>query len=1312
MATSRIAVYDSESDAERSYWIERVSRERGVSNLVLDYKRPKTHNPHRETLEIAVSDETLRRLLALTKESPFLIYTALLTMLNICLYKYTGSESIVVGSPPRKKQPDESVRPNALAIVSSVEPHMAAKELMLQVRETLIEAYGKQNYPYESLLRRLGLDKIENRGPLFDVALSLTNIHGQLAETRNDITIAFEPGNALAGTVAFNPDLFTRDSIEQFISHYVRVLDECLADPNTRVAGVQLLTKAEREQLLRQETETPAPAQPVIKLFEQQVARTPQAAAAVLGDQELTYAQLNRRANRLAARLRAVGVGPESLVAICVERSFDLLIGILGVLKTGGAYVPLDPAYPKERLSFIFSDIDAKFVISQEHLLERLPDHAAEIIYPDSTELENFTSTAAHGDNLAYVIYTSGSTGTPKGVMIQQRALAARALSLSKYYQLKSGERLLQFVSMSFDAMAEEVFPTLISGAALVLHRNPTGIPPLQLMRECEQLGVTMLHIPPSYWQPLIDELLASGEPVPAWIKLFITGGERISLERLAGWVQNTKHASRIVNAYGPTETTITSTLHDVPLTGVALERLASLPIGRPLENTPIYLLDPLFQSMPAGEMYIGGIGVARGYLNDAATTAERFIPNPFAQKPGARLYRTGDRARYLPDGNIDFLDRLDNQIKIRGFRVEPGEIEARLTLHPAVGGAVVMAFEQSWGEQGPGEKLLVAYTVPRDGRRASGGELRSFLSEQLPDYMVPGLFVNLDQWPLTTTGKVDRKALPPPLTSVEEPSGENEPPQTPVEQVLAGIYGEILKLKNVGRRQGFFELGGHSLLATQVVSRVREVFRVELSVRSIFETPEVDRLARTIETQRGIEYAPIHPVPRNTNLPLSFAQQRLWFLQQLDPSSTSYNFPMALRLKGRLDITALEKTLAELVARHESLCTTFPAVDGEPMQLIHPPAAPSIVHIEAHEDTLHDLIVEHAKRPFDLANGPLLRVVLFKLAGDDHALLVTMHHIITDGWSLEVLIKDTSALYNAFLNATPSTLPPLAIQYADFAAWQREWLRSDALSQQLEYWKQALAGAPPALHLPADLPRPPRSNEGTTYSFTLPASLSTRIREVSQAENVTLFMFLLAAFKLLLHSYTGQDNIVVGTNSANRNRSEVEPLIGVFINDLALCTDLSGAGNFRELLQRVREVTLGAYDHQEVPFERVLETLRVDQQDNDLHLFQVFFVLQNIPLSNFKLPELTITPVAIESKTAKFDIGLYMIESAAQIEGVVEYKTDLFYESTIVRTLADFKTLLEAIVDDPAASLDKLVASIEQDAVSVGDFNVDLETE
>jgi amino acid adenylation domain-containing protein len=1277
---------------------------------VLDYKRPKTHDPHRETLEVTVADETLRRLLALTKESSFLIYTVLLTMLNLCLHKYTGSESIVVGSPPRPKSAGESVRPNALAIVTNVGPHLSARELMLQVRETLIEAYGKQNYPYESLVRRLGLDKIENRGPLFDVALVLTNIHGQLAEMRNDITITFEQGEELVGKVAFNADLFTRKSIDHFMSHFLRVLDQCLAYSNTRVADVELLTKIEREQLLHQEAQTPAPAETVIQLFEQQVARTPQAIAAVLSDQELTYEQLNRRANHLAAYLRTLGVGPECLVAICVDRSLEMLIGILGVLKSGGAYVPLDPSYPKERISFILFDTAVKFLITQKHLLERLPDHAAEVIYPDPTELETFNSTKAQGDNLAYVIYTSGSTGTPKGVMIQQRALAARAVSLSKYYQLKPGERLLQFVSMSFDAMAEEVFPTLTSGATLILHRNPTGIPPLQLMRECEQLGVTMLHIPPSYWQPLIDELLASGEPVPAWIKLFITGGERISLERLAGWIRNTKHTSRIVNAYGPTETTITSTLHDVPLTGIALERLARLPIGRPIENTPIYLLDPWLRLVPAGvpgEMYIGGIGLARGYLNDPETTAEKFNPNPFAQEPDARLYRTGDRARYLPDGSIEFLDRLDNQIKFRGFRVEPGEIEARLMLHPAVGSAVVVPWEQS-----PEEKLLVAYTVPRDGRRAPASELRTFLSEQLPDYMVPGLFVSLDQWPLTTTGKVDRHALPPPLTSIEEPSGKNEPPQTQVEHVLAGIYGEILKTKNVGRRQGFFELGGHSLLATQVVSRVREVFQVELSVRSIFETPEVDRLARTIETARGILISPILPAPRNTDLPLSFAQQRLWFLQQLDPKNPSYNFPTALRLKGRLDITALEQTLAELVARHESLRTTFPAADGEPVQLIYPRALPTITHIDSDDHAIQDLIVEHAKQPFDLATGPLLRVVLFKLSDEDHVLLVTMHHIITDGWSLEVLIKETSALYGAFIDAKPSPLPPLSIQYADFAVWQREWLQSDMLSKQLDYWKQAMAGAPPALQLPADFPRPPQSNRGTTYAFALPASLSSRIREVSQTENMTLFMFLLAAFKLLLHSYTGQDNIVVGTNSANRNRSELESLIGVFINDLALCTDLSGIDTFRELLQREREVTLGAYDHQEVPFEKVLEALRLDRQESGLRLFQIFFVLQNIPLSNFQLPDLTITPLAIESKTAKFDIGLYMIESGAQIAGVIEYKTDLFYESTIARTLEDFQKLLEAIVDDPGASLDTLVALIESDAVSVGDFNANLETD
>jgi amino acid adenylation domain-containing protein len=1315
---SRIAVYDSESDSERRYWIERLSRERGVSNLVLDYKRPRSHCPERETFVVTVGGETLNRFLALTKESPFLIYTALLTTLNICLHKYTGSTAVVVGSPPRLK--NEPVRPNALTILTNVEPNLSVRELMLQVREVLIEAYAKQNYPYESLVRHLGLEKIENQAPLFDIVLMQQDLHGPLAETRNDITITFEKGEQLVGTVAFNADLFSKSSVEQFMRHFLRVLDQCLEDSNKRVADIQLLSEAERDRLLHQEDEIPVPVETVVQLFEQQVERAPQAIAAVFADGQATYEQLNDRANQLASSLCAFGVRSEVLVAICVERSLEMLVGIIGILKAGGAYVPLDPAYPKERLAFILEDTAVEFLITQKHLRDRLPEQTAQVIYVDQDHKTiAATPTTATHDNLAYVVYTSGSTGTPKGVMIQQRALASRTLSLIQHYDLKPGERLLQFVSLSFDAMAEEIFPTLASGATLVLHRNPMSITPMELMRDCEQLQVSILHIPPSYWQPLMNDLLASGEPVPKWIKLFITGGERISVEKLARWIRQTRHASRIVNAYGPTEATITSTLYEVPMVSDSLERLAGLPIGRAIENTPLYLLDLLTQPVPAGvpgELYIGGIGLARGYLNDPASTAERFIPDPFAKKPGSRLYRTGDRARYLSDGNIDFLDRLDDQIKIRGFRVEPREIESKLSLHPAVANAVITSWEQD-----PDEKLLVAYTVPRDGHKASAGELRSFLREQLPDYMVPTLFVSLDQLPLTANGKVDRKALPPPLTHVDGPKTDNPPPQTPVEEVLAGIYAEILKTKPIGRHQGFFELGGHSLLATQVVSRVREIFQVELSVRTIFETPEIDRLARTIETARqsagGLAVSPIVPAPRNADLPLSFSQQRLWFLHQLDPDSPAYNFPTALRLKGKLHHQALRQTLAELISRHESLRTTFPVVDARPVQLIHPPSLPALAQVDLQEITEADreslvqqLITEHAKRPFNLSSGPLLRVVLFKIAEDEHVLLLTMHHIITDGWSLGVLIKETSALYEGFMNSKRAPLAPLPIQYADVAFWQHQWLQSENLSQQLDYWKQALAGAPAALHLPTDFPRPGAGNRGTTHAFTLSASLSTRIREVSQAENVTLFMFLLAAFQLLLHSYTGQDNIVVGTNIANRNRSELELLIGVFINDLALHTDLSGIENFRQLLQRVREVTLGAYDHQEVPFEMVLEVVRREQRHNDLRLFQVFFVLQNLPLSNFKLPDLTLSPLELESKTAKFDWGLYLIESAEEIHGVMEYNTDLFYASTITRTLQDFQTLLKAIVENLCQPLDALVALIEQDVVSIGDFNVNLD--
>ncbi|HHH41043.1 MAG TPA: non-ribosomal peptide synthetase, partial [Chloroflexi bacterium] len=749
-----------------------------------------------------------------------------------------------------------------------------------------------------------------------------------------------------------------------------------------------------------------------------------------------------------------------------------------------------------------------------------------------------------------------------------------------------------------------------------------------------------------------------------------------------------------IVNAYGPTEATITTPLFQTLAPPDHMGETPRLPIGRPIPNVRLYLLDPHLRPVPVGvpgELFIGGEGLARGYLHRPDLTAQAFLPDPFSGLPGARLYRTGDLARFLPDGNLEFLGRADAQVKVRGFRVELGEIEAVLGRHPALREVAVAAWED-----GAATKRLVAYIVPGEEGEPDVGELRRFLEERLPDYMVPSAFVTLEGLPRTPGGKVDRRALPAP--EGERPFLEQEyvAPRTPEEELIATLWAQVLGLERVGVHDNFFELGGHSLLATQVVSRLRDALQIEVPLRILFEHPTVAELAERIREEQwaaqGIAAPPIEPVPRDGDLPLSFAQQRLWFLDQLEPGSPFYNIPTAVRLTGPLDVAALERSLNEIVRRHEALRTTFPTVDGRPRQHIAPELTLPLPVIDLRglpeaerEAQALRLATEEAQRPFDLAQGPLIRALLLQLDDDDHIALLTMHHIVSDGWSMGILIQEIAVLYDAFAQGRPSPLPELSIQYADFAAWQRKWLRGEVLERQLSYWKERLADLPPLLELPTDRPRPAvQTFRGRTRSFVLPEALSRAIRELGRREGATLFMTLLAAFQALLYRYTGQERFAVGTPIANRNRAEIEGLIGFFVNTLVLRADFSDNPTFRQLLKRVREVALGAYAHQDLPFEMLVDALQPERDLSHTPLFQVMFVLQDTPTGSHRLSHLTLSPVEAETGIAKFDLTLSMAEEGGLLGGMVEYNTDLFDAATIERMIAHFQTLLEGVVADP----------------------------
>ncbi|MEE8586949.1 MAG: amino acid adenylation domain-containing protein, partial [Acidobacteriota bacterium] len=876
--------------------------------------------------------------------------------------------------------------------------------------------------------------------------------------------------------------------------------------------------------------------------------------------------------------------------------------------------------------------------------------------------------------NLAYVIYTSGTTGWPKGVGVTHLGLSNLAEAQIEAFGLGPEDRVLQFASLSFDASIFEIVKGLRVGATLCLGRPEALLAGAALSRWLAEQAVTAVTLPPSVALSLPQDHL------PA-LTTVIVAGEACPAELPSQWGKQ----ARFFNAYGPTETTVWASVQQ------CRQSPQDPPIGRPIANARIYLVDGNGGPAPigaAGELLIGGAGLARGYLNRPGLTAERFVPDPFGTGPGGRLYRSGDLARHRADGEIEFLGRIDHQVKVRAFRIEPGEVEASLREHQAVREVVVMA-----RDDGAAGSRLVAYLRSQEEPPPEAGELQEFLRRRLPDYMIPSAFAVLKDFPRTPAGKVDRQALL--KESAQGSREEYQAPANPAEERLAEIWSELLKVERVGRQDSFFDLGGHSLLATQLVSRIEAAFGTEVSLQELFEGPRLGLLAERIQQAGAGEArgpkAELGRADRSGPLPLSYAQQRLWFLDQFEPGSALYNIPIAVRLQGRLQTEALEAGLKEMVRRHEVLRTRFPAAEGMPLQVIEPASGQGLplvdlrhLQAQAREEELSRLAGQEAERPFDLGQGPLLRVVLAALKEEEHALLATLHHIISDGWSMGVLVRELTQLYQAYRNGLPSPLEELPVQYADFAVWQREWLQEGELERQLGYWKQRLQGAP-ALGLPTDRPRTAASgHRGAAHSFHWPRELMESLREVGRHRQATLYMTLLAGVQAFWGRCAGQQDVCVGSPIANRNKAETEALIGFFINTLVMRTDLSGEPTFEELLGRARQTALEAYAHQDIPFEQVVEALQPERSLSRTPLFQVMFALQNVPAAELELPGLKLVPIQRAEPLAKFDLTLTMSEGEKGLAGALSYSTDLFDPTTARRLVEQLRRFLEAMAQDP----------------------------
>ncbi|HVR98785.1 MAG TPA: amino acid adenylation domain-containing protein, partial [Thermoanaerobaculia bacterium] len=1029
---------------------------------------------------------------------------------------------------------------------------------------------------------------------------------------------------------------------------FAALLEAAVANPGRPIGDLPLLLAAERQQVLEwNATRTAYPRESSLpERFASVVAERPDAVAVVDEDGAHSYGRLDEASSRLAGYLESRGIGAGDRVGVSMGRSADLVVALLGILKAGAAYVPLDPGYPDERLAFLTEDAGIATVLKAPV--------AGDLAAPRQVPAES----------LAYVIYTSGSTGQPKGVAVSHRAVLR--LVTGDYLTLRPDDRLAFNANTSFDAATFEIWATLLQGATLVVIPQDVLLSPPDLAARLEREDVTVLHLTAALFAQMVPAALGR-------LRCALFGGEASAPAAVARVLEGGR-PQRLLHMYGPTESTTFATWHEVT-------DAAALPIGRPLANTTAYVLDRRQQPVPpgvTGELCLGGDGLAWGYLNRPDLTAERFVPDPFGE-PGARLYRTGDLASVRADGALELQGRIDHQVKIRGFRIEPGEVEAVLAAHPAVRECAVVARRDAGVR-------LVAYVV------GDAGDLRGYLQERLPDYMVPSAFVALEALPLTPNGKVDRKALPAP-DAVNVSAGSE--PLDLVEELLAGIWAEVLGLGRVGVHDDFFALGGHSLLATQVVSRVRAVLGVELPLRALFESPTVAGLGQSLRTVRESgegQAPPIAPVPRDGDLPLSFAQQRLWFLDQLEPGSAAYNMPLAVRLTGEVDPARLAGIFGEIARRHEALRTTFTSRAGTPVQVIALPSVelPVVDLSQVPESEALRLAREEALRPFNLERGPLLRLTLLRLDLRDHLLFLTLHHIVSDGWSMGVLLREIAALYAG------SPLPELPLQYADYAAWQRSWLQGEVLESHLAYWRRQLEGAPRVLELPTDRPRPAVQ---TFRGAALPASLpAERVRELCRQAGATPFMVLLAAWPALLGRHAGQPEVLVGTPIAGRNRREIEGLIGFFVNTLALRADLSDAPDFATLLGRVRRTALEAFTHQDLPFDRLVEELVPERDLSRSPLFQVVFVLQNAPGGRLELPDLTLAPVAVEVRTTKFDLTLSLQEGAGGFTGVLEYNTDLFDASTAARLLARFETLLEGATGNPGLTLPDLPLLLESE--------------
>jgi amino acid adenylation domain-containing protein len=1325
-----------------TYWRNQLAGSPPLVDVPTDRSRPAVQSYRAESQRIEFSAETSAALRRLSQSEAVTLYMTLLAGFMTLLARYSGQRDIVVGVPIAGRNRVEIEKLigffiNTLAVRTELSETDSFRLVLRRVREALLGAYANQDLPFDKLVEELEPERKLSHTPLFQSVFMFDNTDNGAERTdlsaaagdativeswtaKFDLTLSMkETADRIVGSLKYSTDLFNRDRIARMLDHFRRILEQAVSNPDSAVWELPLLGEDERHHLLVQWNDTEATyesATAPVDLFEMQVRQTPDLVAVVFEQEQITYLELNRRANQLARYLQSIGVGPEDVVALCVERSSQMVIAVLAIHKAGAAYVPLDPAYPDDRLSFMIADAGARVVLTQQPLATSLSG-ATTVVFIDSSgeEIARHSSEPpirnCAPEHASYVIYTSGSTGLPKGVIIPNSGICNRLLWGQTEYRLSTGETVIHESSINFDFSVWEIYGPLMAGARTVITRPRGNQDPLYLLKLIAEQNATVVHFVPS----MLQHLMAEMDPGTCEsVRLIFCGGEALP----GGLREELLHSfsGELYNQYGATEASINSTYwvckSDEP-PGIA-------PLGRPLGNTSIYTLDHKLEPAPIGvrgELHIGGAGIARGYLNRPALTAERFVPDPFGGEHGARLYRTGDVGSYSSDGVLGFHGRKDRQAKVRGFRIELGEIENVLSQHPDIKEAVVQVREDAGTE-----KSLVAYVVQTGDGTAK--DLRAYLQARLPDHMVPSAFVSLECMPITVNGKLDLQALPAPDQSGSLSDADFVAPRTITEELIANIWSRVLGIDRIGIHDNFFELGGHSLLATQVMSRIRETFQLEVPLRHLFELPTPAELSSAIDRlmQEGrqvpvsvieqinpegrglLSFPQVAPSIERVNhggpRPLSFGQERLWFIEKLGETRGAYNIPRAVRVREGISVTVLEQALGEVKRRHEVLRTRIVEIEGEALQVIGEPERMTLPVVDLSglgdgesEKEAKRLANEEARREFDLGKGPVARGTMVSVSREASMLLWNMHHIVSDGWSEKVLIREMNELCERYGAGEAGRLEEMKLQYADYAVWQREWLKGEVLEEEVRYWRKQLEGVE-VLELPTDRARPAvQSYRGASQTIEISEEVTRKLKEMSRQHGGTEFMVMLAALYVLLMRHTGQHDIVVGTPVAGRNRVELEGMIGFFVNTLALRVDLSGEPSGIELIKRVREAVLAGHAHGELPFEKVVEEVAPERSLSHTPLFQVMMVIEKAGHSN-RLNSAQAADAgaqSVRSEAAKFDLTLTVVDAGSRMLATFVYNSDLFNVTRIRRMLEHLQLILKEMTGNPNQPISRL---------------------